>query len=151
MSFGQRLKKYHVSNIIEDDCIPSTSGCDELSSTLPMRGKTQVNDMVSGDEYCNFDSMLTCDDRLSLSHCSASSLDLNTSSTINSSHTCVDSAGISCVCSLNKSHDDMLVTPCCHDINASSSSSCCVSNNVEETKDSIGQDKGSIITSSNSS
>jgi hypothetical protein len=37
-----------VSNIIEDDCIPSTYDRDELSSTLPMYGKTQGNKMVSG-------------------------------------------------------------------------------------------------------
>jgi hypothetical protein len=45
----------------------------------------------------------------------------------------------------------MLVTPCGHDINVSCSSSCCVSNNVEETKDYIGQDMGLIRNSSNSS
>jgi hypothetical protein len=66
-------EKYDVSNIIEDDCIPSTSGRDELSSTLPMCGKTQGNDMVSGDGYCNVDSKLTCDEHSSLSHCNASS------------------------------------------------------------------------------
>jgi hypothetical protein len=134
-------EKYDVSNTIEDDCIPSTSGRDELSSTSPTCGKTQGNDLVSGDENCNVDSELICDDPSSLSHCNASTLDLNTSSTINALHACVDSPCISCVCSLNKSHDDILVTPCCHNINASSSSSCCVSNNVEEAKDSIGQDK----------
>jgi hypothetical protein len=116
-----------------------------------MCGKTQGNDMVGGGEYFNVDSNLTCDDRSSLSHCNASSLDLNISSTINALHACVSSPCIPCVCSLNKFHDDMLVTPCCHDINASSSSSCCVSNNVEETKDSIGQDMVSIGASSNSS
>jgi hypothetical protein len=75
-----------------------------------------------------------------LCHCNASSLGLNTSSTINTLHVCVDSPCISCACCLNKSHGDMLVTPCCHDISASSSSSCCVSNNVEETRDSTWQD-----------
>jgi hypothetical protein len=75
-------EKYDVSNIIDDDCIPSTSGHDELSSTSPMCGKTQGNVMVSGDEYCNVDNKLTCDGHLYLSHCNASSLDLNTSSTI---------------------------------------------------------------------
>jgi hypothetical protein len=132
-------EKYDVSNTIEDDCISSTSGRDELSSTSPMCGKTQGNDMVSGDEYCNVDSKLTCDDRSSLSHCNASYLDFNTSSTINALHACVDSPCISSVCSLNTSHNDMLTSSCCHDINASSSSSCCVSNNVEETRNSIGQ------------
>ena len=52
---------------------------------------------------------------------------------------------------LNKSHDDMLAMSCCHDINASISSSCCVSNNVEETEDSMGQDKILNGASSNSS
>jgi hypothetical protein len=98
-----------MSNTIEDDCIPSTFGRDELSSTSPTSGKTQGNNMVSGDEYCNIDSKLTCDDHSSLSHCNASSLDFNTSSTINALHAYVDSPCISCVCSLNKSHNDMLV------------------------------------------
>jgi hypothetical protein len=144
-------EKYDVFNIIEDGCIPSTSDHDELSSTLPMCGKTQGNNMVSGDEYCNVDSKLSCDDCSSLSHCNASSLDLNTSSTTNALYACVDSPCISCACCLNTSHDDILVTTCCHDINASSSSSCCVSNNVEETRDYIGKDMVSIGASSNSS
>jgi hypothetical protein len=59
-------EKYDVSNIIDDDNIPSTSDRDELSSTSPMCGKTQGNIMVSGDEYCNVGSKLTCDDRLYL-------------------------------------------------------------------------------------
>ena len=121
--------KYDVSNIIEDDCIPSTSGRDDLSSssTSPKCGKTQSNDMLSGDGNCNFDIEPTIDDPSSLSHCNVSSLDSNTSSTINHLHACVDSPCISCVNSLNKSHDDMLAMSCGHDINASISSSCCVS------------------------
>jgi hypothetical protein len=97
--------KYDVSNIIEDDCIASTSSRDEFSSssTSPKCGKTQGNDMVSGDENCNVDSNLTLDDPSSLSHCNSSSLDLNTSSTINDLHACVDSPCISCVSCLNKS------------------------------------------------
>jgi hypothetical protein len=144
-------EKYDVSNTIEDDCIPSTSGHDELSSASPMCGKTQGNIMVSGDEYCNVDKKLTCDECSSLSHCNTSSLDLNTYSTINALHACVDSPCISFACCLNKSHDDMLVTPCCHVINASSFSSCCVSNNVWESGDSIDQDKVLIGASSYSS
>ena len=144
-------EKYDVSKIMEDDCIPSTSGRDELSSTSPKCCKTQGNDMVSGDENCNGDSKLTCNDPSSLSHCNASSLDLNTYSTINALHACVDSPCISCVNCLNKSHDDMLALSCCHDIHASISSSCCVSNNVEETEDSMGQDKILNGASSNSS
>ena len=74
-----------MSNIIKYDCIASTSGHDEFSSssTSPMCGKTQGNDMVSGDENCNVDIELTIDDSSSLSHCNASSMDINTSSTIN--------------------------------------------------------------------
>jgi hypothetical protein len=90
-------EKYDVSNTIKDDSIPSTSSRDEFSSTSPTCGKTQGNDMVSGDEYYNVDSKLTCDDRSSLSHCNASSLDFNTSSTINALHVCVDCPCISCV------------------------------------------------------
>ena len=48
-------EKYDVSKITEDDCIPSTSGSDEFSSTSPRCVKTQGNDMVSGDENCNVD------------------------------------------------------------------------------------------------
>jgi hypothetical protein len=49
----------------------------------------------------------------------------------------------------------MLSISCCHDINASISSSCCVSNKVEETKEFIGNykilDGASNISSSPSS
>jgi hypothetical protein len=51
-----------------------------------MCGKTQDHGMVSGDGYCNFDSKLIFDDHSSLSHCNASSLDLNTSITVNILH-----------------------------------------------------------------
>ena len=96
-------EKYDVSKIIEDDCIASTSGRDEFSSssTSPTCGKTQGNDMVSGDENCNVDSELTIDDPSSLSHCNVSSLDLNTYSTKNALHACVDSPCISCSKLLN--------------------------------------------------
>jgi hypothetical protein len=60
--------KYDMSNKIEDNCIPSTSVRDELSSTSPKCSKTQGNSMVSGDGNCNVDSELTCDDYSSLSH-----------------------------------------------------------------------------------
>ena len=45
----------------------------------------------------------------------------------------------------------MLSLPCCHNIISSISYSCCVSNNVEETEDSMGQDKIFNGASSNSS
>jgi hypothetical protein len=60
--------KYDMSNKIEDDCIPSTFGRDELSSTSPKSSKTQGNSMVSEDGNCNVDSELTCDDHSSLTH-----------------------------------------------------------------------------------
>jgi hypothetical protein len=130
-------EKYGVSKIIEDYCIPSTSGRDELSSTSPTCGKTQGNDMVSGDENYNVDSELTFDNHLSISHCNASSLDLNTSSTKSTLHTCVDSPCISCINFLTKPNDDMLIASCCHDTNAYISSSLFYANYIEETKDSF--------------
>ena len=91
--------------------VASTSGRNEFSSssTSPMCGKTQGNDMVSSEENCNVDLMLTSDDPSSISHCNVSSLDSNTFSTKNALHACVDSPCISCVTCLNKSHDDMLI------------------------------------------
>ena len=122
--------KYGVSNLIEDDCSPSTSGRDEFSSssTSPKCGKTQGNDMVSGDGNCNVDIGLTIDDPSSLPHCNVSSLDLNTYSTQNALHASVDNPCISCSTCLNKSHDDMLTLSCCHDTSASISSSLCDAN-----------------------
>ena len=104
--------------------------------------------MVSGDEHCIVDSECSLVDHISLSHCNASSLDLNSYSTRNVLHARVDSPCIS------TPHDDMLALSCCHDKNALFSSSICVTNNVEETKATMGQDKildGASITSSSSS
>jgi hypothetical protein len=91
-------EKYDVSNTIEYDCIPSTFGRSDLSSTSPTCGKTQGNDTVSGDEYYNVDSEFSFDYRSSLSHCNVSPLDLNTSNTTNALHACVDSPCISYAC-----------------------------------------------------
>ena len=142
-----------MSNIIEDDCIASTSGRDEFSSssTSPKCGKTQGNDMVSGDGNCNVDIGLTIDDSSSLPHCNVSSLDLNTYSTQNALHASVDNPCISCCSCLTKSHDDMLTLSCCHDTSASISSSLCDANLIEGTEDSLGQDKVLNGASSNSS
>ena len=63
---------------------------------------------------CSSD-LLLIDDISSLSYCNDLSLDLNTSSTINVSHACVDSPYISSKTHLYKSHDDMLALSCCHD------------------------------------
>jgi hypothetical protein len=86
--------------------------------------------MVSGDETCNGDSMLTFDDPSSLSHCNASTLDLNTCSPINALHTCVDSPCISCVSFWAKPNNYMLIASCCHGTNASISSSLCDANHI---------------------
>ena len=85
--------KYDVSNIIEDDCSPSTSGRDEFStsSTSPTCGKPQPNEMVSSARLCNNDSKLTIDDSLPQHCCNDLPLDLNTSSTVHALHACVDS------------------------------------------------------------
>src|ERR1041385_741428 len=95
--------------------------------------------MVSSVSHCSDDSELIVDNPLSLSYCNTSLLDLNTSSTLNFLHACVASPCISCRNHLNKSHDDMLAISCCHDKNASISSSYCA-NNVEENQRSMEQD-----------
>src|SRR5680860_1485997 len=89
--------KYGVSMDSENDCSPSTSGRNvfSTSSTSPTCGKPQNNAMVSRDKFCNNDSELLLDNISSLSHCNDLSLDLNTSSTLNVSHACVDSPSIS--------------------------------------------------------
>ena len=137
--------------------VASTSGRDELSSssTSPTCSKTRGNDMVSGEENCNVDIVLNSDDSSSLSHCNASSLDLNTSSIENNLHACVDSPCISCVNCLHRSHEDMLALSCSHNQNVSISSSCLLTNIVEETEHSMDQDmisnEDSRISSSSSS
>ena len=99
---------YGVSMDSENDCSHSTSGRNEFStsSTSPTCGKPQNNAMVSRDKFCNNDSELLLDNISSLSHCNDLSLDLNTSSTINVSHACVDSPSISSKNYLYKSNDD---------------------------------------------
>ena len=112
--------KYGQSITTEDDWSPSTSGRNEFltSSTSPKCGKPQTNGMVSSDRLCNIDSELIVDDLLSLSYCNASSLDLNTHSTMNVIHASVDSPCISSKNCLDKSLDDMVALSCCHDKNA---------------------------------
>ena len=109
--------KYEVSNIIEDDCSPSTSGRDEFttSSTSPTCDLSQGNDMVSGDRNCFVDSEYSIDYISSLYHCNDLSLDLNTSSTPNVLHASVASPYISCNSCSTKSHDDMLPMYYCHE------------------------------------
>ena len=147
---------YGVSMDSENDCSHSTSGRNEFStsSTSPTCGNPQNNAMVSRDKFCNDDSELPIDDISSLSYCNDLSLDLNTSSTINVSHACVDSPCLSSKNHLYKSHDDMLALSCCHDKNACVPSNTCIINNVEETQLSMEQDENlssSLINCSTSS
>ena len=128
--------KYEVSNFIEDDCSPSTSGHNEFScsSTSLICGKPQTNVMVSSDGFCNLDSELIVDDHLSLSSCNDSSLDLNTHSTINDLHASVDSPCISSKNCLDKSNDDMLALSCSNDKNACVPSNSCMNINPASSK-----------------
>src|ERR1041385_2329524 len=59
--------KYGVSKIFGDDCSPSTSGRDALStsSTTPKCGFPQGNEMVSSLSHCNDYSELIVDNPLS--------------------------------------------------------------------------------------
>jgi hypothetical protein len=134
-------EKYDVSKFIEDECIPSTSGRDELSSTSSMCGETQGNDMVSGDRNCNVDSELSFDDHSSLSHGNVLSLDFNSSSTPNALHANVDSPCMSWSSFYTRYHGK----------NAPISSSTFVANNVEESQLLLGQDMDLNGASSNSS
>jgi len=145
--------KYDVSNIIEDDCPPSTSGRDEFSSssTSPTCDLSQGNDMVSGDRNCIVDGDSTIVYTSSLSHCNVLSLDLNTSSTSNVSHASVDSPCISCNSCSTKSHDDMHPMSCFHENNASISSIACVANHVEVSQHLLEQDMDINGASSNDS
>ena len=143
--------KYDVSKNCGNDYSPSTSGRDEFStsSTSPTCGNPQHNDMVSSDIYCNLDNEIIVDDHSSLSCCNALYMDLNTYSTQNDLHACVDSPCISCRNSLTKSYDDMLDTSSCHNKNGCISSSPCVTNHVEETQNSMEQDVDLVGASSN--
>ena len=96
--------------------------------------------MVSSDRLCNLDSDLIVDDQLSLSYCNASSLDLNTHSTINDLYASVDSPCISSKTCLDESLYDMLASSCCHDKNACVPSNSCMNDNVEETQFAMQQD-----------
>ena len=85
--------KYDVSKICGDDCSPSTFGREDFSTsyTSPTCGLPQGNEMVSSVGHCIHDSELIIDSHLSLSYCNASSLDFNTSSTLDVLHASIDS------------------------------------------------------------
>ena len=91
--------------------------------------------MVSGNIICDDDVVLDIDDLSCPNASVVASMDLSISSTKNVIHSCVDSPCISYRDSLNTSCDDMLDSPCCHDLYASISSSYCLTNHVEEIRE----------------
>ena len=130
------LEEFSTSSYHEELHIASSSVCLDIStsSTSPSYDMSQGNDMVSGNIICDDDVVLNIDDLSCINANFVASLDLNTSSK-NDIHSCVDSPYISYRDSLNTCCDDMLDSPCCHDIYASISSSCCLTNHVEEIRE----------------
>jgi hypothetical protein len=154
--FWTKIKdKYDVSKSLEDCCSPSTSSLEEFSSSSnsPTCDLSQGNDMVSGDIINNNLAIYT-NDHPYTNASGVDSMDLNTSCNKGVISSCVDSSCMSSRTHLNTFVDDMRDMSCFHDHNASISSSCLSTNNVEETKHSMGQEKvmdGDSIFSSSSS
>jgi hypothetical protein len=124
--------------------VASTSGRDDcsMSSTSPTCEMSQGNAMVSGEIICDDGIVsLYTDDSCYINANSVESLDLNTSCNHGSISSCVDSPCISSRNYLSTSVDGMLDLSCCHEQNASISSSCLLANNVEETEHSLEKDK----------
>jgi hypothetical protein len=96
--------------------------------------------MVSGD-IINVNLAIYTNDHLSTNASSVDSMDLNTSCNKGIIFSCVDSSCMSSRTHLNIIVDDMCDMSYCHDHYASISSSCLPTNNVEENKHSMGQDK----------
>ena len=91
--------------------------------------------MVSGEIICDDDEIaLYIDDSYSINSNGLESLDLNTSCNKYFTHSCVRGLCISPRICLIKFCDDMLTSRCGHDQNDSISSSCCMTNHVEEIK-----------------
>jgi hypothetical protein len=117
--------------------VASTSGRDDcsISSTSPIGDMSQGNDMVSGEIVCDDGSFVLCtDDSTLLNPNGVESLDPNTSCKNFFTHSCVKGPCISPRICLINFFDNMLVSSCDHDQNDSISSSCCLTNHVEELK-----------------
>jgi hypothetical protein len=147
--------KYDVSKSLEDCFSPSTSGLEDFSSssTSPTCDLSQGNDMVSGD-IINVNLAIYTNDHPSTNASGVYSMDLNTSCNKGVISSYVDSSCMSSRTHLNTVEDDMRNMSCFHGHNASISSSCLPTNNVEENKHSMGQDKvmdGDLRFSSSSS
>ena len=91
--------------------------------------------MVSGNIICDDYVELSIDDISCINANVVALMDLSMSKTKSDIHSCVDSPCISYRDSLNKFCDDMLDIPCCRDLHASISSSCCLTNHVEEIRE----------------
>jgi hypothetical protein len=96
--------------------------------------------MVSGD-IINVNLVIYTNDHPSTNASGVDPMDLNTSCNKGIISSCVDSSCMSSRTHLNTIVDDMRNMSCCHDHNASISSSCLPTNNVAENKHSMGQDK----------
>ena len=118
-------KEFTTSSYHEELHIASSTACLDIptSSTSPSHDMYQGNDMVSGNIICDDYVELSIDDLSCINANVVAPMDLSMSKTKSDIHSCVDSPCISCRNHLNKSHDDMLAISCCHDINASISSS----------------------------
>ena len=123
----------------EEHPIASTSNYlgTSTSSTLPTCFLSQGNDMVSGEIMCDNDVEITIDDPPCRNASIVSSMDLSISCTNCGIDSSVNSPCIPSNDSLTHSCDDMPDLLCCHDINASISSSYCMTNRVEEIKKNV--------------
>ena len=123
----------------EEHPIASTSNYlgTSTSSTLPTCFLSQGNDMVSGKIMCDNDVEITIDDHPCRNASIVSSMDLSISCTNCGIDSSVNSPCIPSNDSLTHSCDDMPDLLCCHDINASISSSYCMTNRVEEIKKNV--------------
>ena len=130
------MKEFSTFLNHEEVSIASTSNYldTSTSSTSPTCGVPQGNDMVSEEISCDDGVKLIIDDLACVDASNVSSMDLSISSTTNSINYCVDSPCISPKNSLKNVCGDMLAPPCCHDRNALVSSSCSITNHVEEIK-----------------
>jgi hypothetical protein len=134
---GSEPKELSSPTHHEELQVASTSGRNDcsISSTSPTCDVSHGNDMVSGEIVCDDGSFVLCtDDSTLLNPNGVESLDLNTSCKKFFTHSYVKGPCISPKICLIKFCDDMLVSSCDHDQNSSISSSCCMTNHVEEIK-----------------
>jgi hypothetical protein len=126
-------KELSSSPYHEELQVSSISGHDESSipSTSPTCDMSYGNDMVSGEIICDDSCVVLCtDNSCSIIDNGVKNLDLSPTCKKFFSHSCVNGPCISPQICLIKFCDDMLVSSCDHDQNASISSSCCMTNHV---------------------